>query len=102
MTGIGAAGAVAGGAAGVATSVNNKNANDARLKQQKEHNARIEAALKGNGLFLPEYEKGNGFSYGIKEFVEKTGLDVEGKKMLRSVLKPLSDKIKCYCKMEVD
>ena len=59
------------GAAGIATSVNNKAANDARLKQQKEHDARIEAALKGNGLFLPEYEKGNGFSDGVKAFVEK-------------------------------
>ena len=35
FAGIGAAGAVAGGAAGIATSVNNKAANDARLKQQK-------------------------------------------------------------------
>ena len=95
---IGAAGAVAGGAAGIATSVNNKAANDARLKQQKEHDARIEAALKGNGLFLPEYEKGNGFSDGVKAFVEKTGLDVEGKKMLRSVLKPLSDKLNVIVK----
>ena len=98
FAGIGAAGAVAGGAAGIATSVNNKNANAARLKQQKEHNARIEAALKGNGLFLPEYEKGNGFSDGVKAFVEKTGLDVEGKKMLRSVLKPLSDKLNVIVK----
>ena len=68
------------GAAGIATSVNNKAANDARLKQQKEHDARMEAALKGNGLFLPDYEKGNGFSDGVKTFVEKTKLDVEGKK----------------------
>ena len=82
FAGIGAAGAVAGGAADIATSVNNKAASEQKkpLKQQKEHDARIEAALKGNGLFLPEYEKGNGFSDGVKAFVEKTGLDVEGKK----------------------
>ena len=40
----------------------------------------FEAALKGNGLFLPEYEKGNGFSDGVKAFVEKTGLDCRRKK----------------------
>ena len=62
---------MAGGAAGIATSVNNKAANDARLKQQKEHDVRIEAALKGNGLFLPDYEKGYEFSDGVKTFVEK-------------------------------
>ena len=61
FAGIGAAGAVTDEAAGIATSGNNKTANDARLKQQKEHDARIEAALKGNGLFLPDYEKGIGW-----------------------------------------
>ena len=30
--------------------------------------------------FFQKYEKGNGFSDGVKAFVEKTGLDVEGKK----------------------
>ena len=34
-------------------------------KQQKEHDARIAADLKGNGLSLPDCEKGNGFS-GVK------------------------------------
>jgi hypothetical protein len=98
FAGIGAAGAVAGGAAGIATAANNKASNDAKLKQQREHNARVEAALKGNGLFLPDYEKGNGFSEGVKAFAEKTGLDVQGKKLLRSVLKPLSDKLNIIVK----
>ena len=34
-------------------------------------------------MFLPEYQKGNGFSEGIKSFVDKTGLDDIGKKFLR-------------------
>ena len=38
------------------------------------------------------------FQMGVKAFVEKTGLDVEGKKMLRSVLKPLSDKLNVIVK----
>ena len=95
---IGAAGAVAGGAAGIASAVNSKAAEDARLQQQKEHDARIEAALRGNGLFLPEYEKGNGFSEGVKAFAEKTGLDAIGKKLLRTALKPLSDKLNIIVK----
>ena len=98
FAGIGAAGAVTGGASAIATAANNKASNNAKLQQQREHDARVEAALKGNGLFLPDYEKGNGFSEGVKAFAEKTGLDVQGKKLLRSVLKPLSDKRKCYCK----
>ena len=95
FAGIGAAGAVAGGAAGIASAVNSK---AARLQQQKEHDARIEAALRGNGLFLPEYEKGNGFSEGVKAFAEKTGLDAIGKKLLRTALKPLSDKLNIIVK----
>ena len=98
FAGIGAAGAVAGGTAGVVSAVNTKAAEDVKLKQQREHNARVEAALKGNGLFLPEYEKGNGFSEGVKAFAEKTGLDVIGKKLLRTALKPLSDKLNVIVK----
>ena len=98
FAGIGAAGAVAGGAAGISSDVNSKTAEDARLQQQKEHDARIEAALRGNGLFLPEYEKGNGFSEGVKAFAEKTGLDAIGKKLLRTALKPLSDKLNIIVK----
>ena len=98
FAGIGAAGAIAGGTAGIVSAANNKASNDAKLQQQREHDARVEAALKGNGLFLPEYEKGNGFSEGVKAFAEKTGLDVQGKKLLRSVLKPLSDKLNVIVK----
>ena len=98
FAGIGAAGAVAGGTAGIVSAANSKAAEDAKLQQQREHDARIEAALKGNGLFLPDYEKGNGFSEGVKAFAEKTGLDAEGKKLIRSVLKPLSDKLNVIVK----
>ncbi len=98
FAGVGAAGAIAGGTAGIVSAANNKASNDAKLQQQREHDARVEAALKGNGLFLPEYEKGNGFSEGVKAFAEKTGLDVQGKKLLRSVLKPLSDKLNVIVK----
>ena len=98
FAGIAAAGSVAGGTAGIVSAVNSKAAEDAKLRQQREHDTRIEAALRGNGLFLPEYEKGNGFSEGIKAFAEKTGLDDIGKKLLRTALKPLSDKLNIIVK----
>ena len=48
-------------------------------------------------MFLPEYQKGNGFS-GVKAFGDKTGLDDFGKKLLRKTLKPLSDKLNIIVK----
>ena len=75
-----------------------KNANDARLAQEKAHDERVEQLLKGEGIFLPEYQKSNGFSEGIKAFVDKTGLDDIGKKLLRKTLKPLSDKLNIIVK----
>ena len=98
LAGIAAAGSVAGGAAGIAKAVQNKNANDARLAQKKAHDKRVEQLLKGDGMFLPEYQKGNGFSEGIKAFVDKTGLDDIGKKLLKNTLKPLSDKLNIIVK----
>ena len=98
LAGIAAAGSVAGGAAGIAKAVQDKNANDARLAQEKAHDERVEQLLKGKGMFLPEYQKGNGFSEGIKAFVDKTGLDDIGKKLLRKTLKPLSDKLNIIVK----
>ena len=54
--------------------------------------------LKGNGLYLPEYQKGNGFSEGIKAFADKSGLSEEASKLLRTALKPLSDKLNVIVK----
>ena len=96
LAGIAAAGSVAGGGAGIAKAVQNKNANDARLAQA--HDERVEQLRKGEGMFLPEYQKGNGFSEGIKAFVDKTGLDDIGKKLLRKTIKPLSDKLNIIVK----
>ena len=49
-------------------------------------------------MFLPEYQKGNGFSEGVKAFVDKTGLDDFRKKLLRKTIKPLSDKLNSIVK----
>ena len=98
LAGIAAAGSVAGGAAGIAKAVQDKKANDARLAQEKAHDERVEQLLKGEGMFLSEYQKGSGFSEGIKAFVDKTGIDDIGKKLLRKTLKPLSDKLNIIVK----
>ena len=87
-----AAGSVSGGAAGIANAVQDKQAHNA----QKAHDNRVEQLQKGEGMFLPEYQKGNGLS-GVKAFVDKTGLDVVGKK-LRKTLKPLSNKLNIIVK----
>src|SRR6266853_1839732 len=49
LGGIGAAGAVAEGAAGIAKAVNDKKLNDATLEEQKRHNQSVESKL-GSGL----------------------------------------------------
>ena len=54
--------------------------------------------LQGKGIYLPEYQKGNGFSEGIKAFAEKSGLSNAASKILRTALKPLSDKLNMIVK----
>ena len=49
---------------------------------------------------LPEYQKGNGFSEGIKAFAEKSGLSSIESKILRTALKPLSNKLDAIIKGE--
>ena len=67
------------------------------LEQQKLHDKRVEDLLKGgNGLMLPEYEKGNGFSEGIKAFAKEINLEENAGKLLRTALKPLSKKLNVF------
>ena len=54
--------------------------------------------LKGKECFNLNTKKVMGFSEGIKAFVDKTGLDDIGKKLLRKTLKPLSDKLNTIVK----
>src|SRR3981189_2793831 len=49
LGGIGAAGAVAGGAAGIVKAVNDKKLNDEKIEEEKRHNREIESKL-GTGL----------------------------------------------------
>ena len=98
FAGIAAAGSVAGGASAIATSVNNKKFQDAQLEHLKAKDREVLRLLRGEGLFLPEYQKGNGFSHGIKTFAKESGLTDAAGKLLRSTLKPLSDKLNVIVK----
>ena len=64
FAGLAAAGSIAGGSAAIANAVNSKKSQDAQLEQKRAHDTRVEQLLKGEGLQLPEYQKGNGFSRG--------------------------------------
>lgn len=54
LAGIGTAGSLAGGAAGIATAVNKKKSEEAMLEEQKRHNSQMEKEAKniasGSGL----------------------------------------------------
>lgn len=81
LGGLSAAGALAGGAAGVAKTVLDKKANDAELAEKERHNKEMEKAV------------GRGLKEQIKNFVEKSGLEEEAKMLLKKTLKTLADTI---------
>lgn len=59
LAGLGAAGSLAGGAAGIATAVNKSKAAKQLLAETKRHNKAMEAKA-GKGLFLKPAKKGKG------------------------------------------
>ena len=77
-----------------------KRSQDAKLEHDKAHDDRVEKLLQGKGVYLPEYQKGNGFSEGVKAFTKKSGLSSAASKILRTALKPLSDKLNVIVKGE--
>ena len=100
FAGLAAAGSIAGETAAIANAVNSKKSQDAQLEWERNHDTRVEQLLKGEGIQLPEYQKGNGFSEGIKAFAEKSGLSSRESKILRTALKPLSNKLDAIVKGE--
>ena len=77
--GVGAAGAVAGGAAGIAKAVHDKKAQDAELAEEKRHNREMEKAVKGRGIKEP-----------VEIFLQATDLDNNAKKAAKKIIKILS------------
>ena len=60
MAALGAAGSVAGGAAGIAKAVNDAKAAKRALEESERHNKSMEAIAIGKGLYLKPYRKGLG------------------------------------------
>ena len=79
--GVSAAGAVAGGTAGIVKAVNDKKAADEELAEQRRHNLEMEKKTGGN---LKEH---------IKNFVQATQMENEAKKVVKKFLRNISDVI---------
>lgn len=60
FAGLSALGAIAGGAAGIAKTVNDYKASEKSLDESKRHNKAMESLVIGKGLFIKPYKKGNG------------------------------------------
>ena len=82
LAGIAAAGSVAGGAAGIASAVNKKKAEDAALKEQQRHNISLEDAARGKGL-----------KDDVVKFIENNDLDNDVKRLVKKTLKGLASVI---------
>ena len=119
LAGIAAAGSVAGGAAGIASAVNKKKAEDALIAETKRHNIQLEDAARGKGLnggsTAPEVEEEedessggslflrNGSSFrdhggatlkeDVVNFVQENDLDNDVKRMVKKTLKGLASVI---------
>lgn len=90
--GVSAAGAVAGGTAGIVKAVNDKKASDEEYAEQKRHNLEVEKAIKS----------GQGIKEHIKKFVQATDLENESKKVVKKFLKNISDVIEVKPEKEGD
>ena len=72
FAGLSAAGALAGGAAGVVKAVNDSNSAKRQLDESKRHNEAMEAIALGKGLYLRPDKKGLGLH--LKPYIEGAGL----------------------------
>ena len=90
---LGAIGTIAGVSTGIAKTVIDKKAQDAKLEEERRHNSAVENELReGKGAMLQPY-KGDAVKDVIKDFIQRTKLDDVGKKALKSILVNLSDSI---------
>ena len=102
--GLAAAGGTAGGIASVVNAANQKQKNDLELKEQRRHNEAIEkdravkppTAKEGRGVFLNPY-KGKALKEILMPVVDKIeGVEQEGKKQIKGVIKALTPFFKIY------
>ena len=94
--GIGAAGTVAGGTAGIVKAVNDKAADDAKIAEQMRHNKEVERLASGHGVYLNPY-KGKSLKDILTPIVDKIdGIETEGKKSIRKTVQALSPFFKIF------
>ena len=97
--GLAAAGGTAGGIASAVNAANQKAKNDLELKEQKRHNKVMEngrETKEGEGIFLNPY-KGKGLKEVLVPVIDKVeGLEQEGKRQIKSVIKALTPFFKIY------
>jgi hypothetical protein len=85
LAAIAAAGSVAGGAAGIASAVNKKKAEDQIVAETKRHNAELEKAARGKGV-----NTGGSIKEEVVKFVQTNDLDDDVKRMLKKTLKGIA------------
>jgi hypothetical protein len=95
--GLAAAGALAGGAAGIAKSVQDKQAADAAAEETKRHNLEVEQIARGSGIAVESIKpmeqaiimstKGTG----LKEFINNLNLEDDVKGTVRNIFKGLKE-----------
>ena len=84
--------------ASIANAVINKKTADAKLDEEHRHNKELEESVRsGNGLYLttdsPQW-KNYGMSLDVKDVINNSKLDEVGKKVLKNIIKNLSDHFK--------
>ena len=88
-----------GGIASAVNAANQKAKNDLELKEQRRHNKVMEKAREtkeGEGIFLNPY-KGKGLKEVLVPVIDKVeGLEQEGKRQIKSVIKALTPFFKIY------
>ena len=94
FSGIGAAGGIAGGAAGIAKAVNDNKANELNLRETERHNKQLEKIAKGDGLHLNPWKGNGGLKETVTDFLDKIQIEAEGKKALKNIFKNIADTIK--------
>ena len=89
--GLGAAGAVAGGVASAVNSAKQSQLADAQRKViENRGSGMMLNPYHGNGLYLDPYQ-GRGIADFLKQLLNQSGVEEEGKKAIKNILKNLSD-----------
>ena len=89
--GLGAAGAVAGGVASAVNSAKQSQLADAQRKAiENRGSGMMLNPYHGSGLFLDPYQ-GRGIADFLKQLLNQSGVEEEGKKAIKNILKNLSD-----------